>query len=186
MTRLHELAEKWHSDKLYWHSYIPIYEQLLEGRTIRRMIELGIGHKDLMQPMLPEGIDYIHGSSLYMWHDLWPNAGIFACDLREDTLINDDDKQIWSTVCDQSRYVDLQHLLQWSGGSFDLVIDDGSHIYEHQRFTAAVLLRFVEVGGLYIIEDVWPDKGEELAKEFGGELWRGDKGRDDNLVIIRR
>ena len=36
---------------------------------------------------------------------------------------------------------------------FDYIIDDGSHIREHQILTASVLLPFVKPNGLYFIED---------------------------------
>lgn len=180
-----QLAEKYHSDKLYWHSYIPMYEELFQDRDVKRLLEIGIGFKDLMQPFLPAGVEYVHGSSVKMWEEYFPEAEIFACDIREDALVNEG--RIRSTLCDQSSPADLGKLLEWSGAGFDVVIDDGSHLYLHQFTTAGVLIPQMKKGSIYVIEDVWDnEEGRALAKAFGGELWNGEKGRDDNMVVIRR
>lgn len=189
-SRLYDLAVKYASDKLYWHSYIPFYESLFDPKNenltipVRRVLEIGIGHESLMQPLLPVGVKYVHGSSLRMWEEYWPNAQIYGCDIREDVLVNEG--RIKSKVCNQASPIDLLGLMAWSMGRFDLIIDDGSHLFEDQMVTAICLLPYLNAGGVYIIEDVWPDKGAQLALEFGGMLWRGDKGRDDNLVVIYR
>ena len=178
-----ELAMKYHSDKLHWHSYIPKYEELFKGMEVKRLLEIGIGYRDLMKPFLPYEVEYVHGSSLKMWEEYFPEAEIFACDIRLDTLINEG--RIHSMVCDQSDPFDLGIMCGLFGLVYQVIIDDGSHQYEQQRLTARQLLRYCQPS-LYIIEDVWLDTGELLAKEFGGELWKGEKGRDDNLVVIRK
>lgn len=186
MASLTELAIRYSSDKYYWHSYVPLYEKLFQEIPIKveRVLEIGIGYEALMQPFLPAGVQYVHGSSLKMWSEYWPNAHIFACDIRKDALVNND--QIWSMECDQSKAEDIRKLIEWSGGWFDVVIDDGSHQFEHQLLTAQILLPEVCGGGVYVIEDVWPNNGEELARRLGGELWIGSRGRDDNMVIIKK
>lgn len=189
MTRkkLGDLAVKYASDKLYYHSYIPMYQALFDNilnQDIRDFLEIGIGYKDLMQPLLPEGIDFVPGSSLRMWSEFWPYTNIYGCDIREDTLVNEG--RIHSFHVDQSNADDLYRLGHLCRGALDIIIDDGSHQYEHQRLTARILLPLVRSGGVYVIEDVWPDNGARLASEFNGVLWNGDLGRDDNLVIIVR
>ncbi len=224
---LEELAKKYSSDKLYWHSYIPIYESLFHGGhmwtpmpgsqapgagpalssfaycqfcryrndspeippcinkgvEVRRLLEIGIGFKDLMVPFLPAGVEYVHGSSLKMWEEYFPEAEIFACDIREDALINEG--RIRSMVCDQSSPLELGVMCGVYGLIYDVIIDDGSHQYEQQRISARMLLRYSKPS-LYVIEDVWEDTGLLLAQEFNGQLIRGEKGRDDNMVVIRR
>lgn len=183
MPSLIELAGKYSSDKLHWHSYIPKYQELFEGLQVKRLLELGIGYRDLMVPFLPAGVPYVHGSSLKMWEEYFPEAAIFACDIREDALINEG--RIRSMVCNVTDPLELGIMCGVYGLIYDVIIDDASHQYEDQRKTTALLLRFSRPF-LYVIEDVWEDTGILLAAEFGGELWRGEKGRDDNLVIIRR
>jgi hypothetical protein len=183
---LTELAIKYHSDKYYWHSYISSgkYEELFAGRDVETLLEIGIGHADLMKPCLPEGMEYIHGSSLYMWQEFFPEAQIFACDIREGTLVNEG--RIQSMVCDQSKVDDLIKLGLFCKRFPDVIIDDASHIYEHQRITAEFFVPYMPAGALYVIEDCWPENGNALVNEFGGEFWQGEKGRDDGLVIFKK
>lgn len=185
---LTELAKKYSSDKLFRHSYMPHYEKLLAQRQVKRLLEVGIGYRDLMVPFLPEGVAYCHGSSLKMWSEYWPDAEIWACDIREDTLINEGN--IKSVVCDQSSGHSLAEMVwQVTHGlehKLDVIIDDGSHQFEHQKLTASVLLPRLVEGGVYIIEDTYQDKGAELARMFNGRLIVGDKTPDDCLVVIER
>lgn len=179
---LKKLAEKYSSDKLHWHSYIPMYTSLFQNLKIRSLLEIGIGYKDLMQPLLPAGVEYCHGSSVKMWEEFFPEADIFACDIREDVLVNEG--RIRSTTCDQSNWDDLQKLLLFCGGFPDVIIDDGSHEHLHQMYTGVFFVPYLPKGSIYVIEDVWPIPGQELATKFGGQLWQGEKGRDDNMVVI--
>jgi hypothetical protein len=161
-----------------------IPECINKGIYVRRLLEIGIGFKDLMVPFLPAGVEYVHGSSLKMWEEYFPEAEIFACDIREDALINEG--RIRSVTCDQSIADDVYDMLATFGyKGFDVMIDDGSHDPAHQEFTAGLIQRHFTVR-LYIIEDVWEDSGLKLAEKFGGQLIRGELGRDDNMVVIRR
>ena len=182
MNTLEELALKWSVDKLHRHSYIPMYSKLFKPYRNKpvRLCEFGIGYRELMEPFVPE---YHHGASLYMWKEyFFRGAQIHAADHHEHTLIND--RKITSFLCDQSRYDELKLLREWLP-VLDIFIDDGSHQLEHQILTASVMLNSMRPNSLYIIEDTYADKGQLLADMFGGELWRGTKTDDDNLVVIR-
>src|SRR5258706_4933090 len=139
-SRLTQLAEKYCVDKLHSHSYIPAYSELFDGLDVRRILELGVGYESLMKPFV---MKYIHGASLKMWEEYWPEAQIFSADIREDTLINEG--QIRSFVVDQSSAESLATLVGKcssvdGGWEFDVVIDDGSHQLEHQWTSLSMLL----------------------------------------------
>ncbi len=174
---LHDLAVKYSNDKLYFHEYMPMYEEIFKGMQVDRLLEIGIGYEHLMAPLVPK---YIHGSSLYMWRDYFPNATIFSCDIRPEVLINE--PRIRSMVCDQSNIASLRALVD-AYAPWDVVIDDGSHKHEDQLITALTLLPYVNLGGVYVIEDVMTDKADELAQTISGFVSRGTKRCDDNLVI---
>ena len=182
---LTELAKKYRCDKFFNHSYMETYERILARRNVTRLLEIGIGYRELMEPFVPY---YVHGASLLMWSRYWPEADIFACDIRKDTLVNDG--RIKSVVCDQSSVTSLTEMAfrftEELTKPFDVVIDDGSHDFEHQKLTAHTLLHYLRQGGVYIIEDTYPDKGAELAAMFGGVLIVGNKRPDDCLVVIHR
>ena len=181
---LYQLAEKYGVDKLFSHSYLDTYSKLFCNRKVARLLEIGIGYEDLMWAFVPF---YVHGASLKMWSEYWPDADIYACDIREDTLINEG--RIKSVVCDQSSIESIYAMTgAFDSGHWDVIIDDGSHQMQDQYRTAATLLvePYLNKGGVYIIEDTYPDKGAELAEMLGGVLVVGNKRPDDCLVVIHR
>lgn len=178
---LKPLAEKYGCDKLHSHSYISFYEEALSVINVSRLLEVGIGFEHLMLPFVPF---YIHGASLLMWRDAFPEAEIFSCDIRPETLVNED--RIHSVVADQSDADSLKAMANGFGGNFDVIIDDGSHQREHQLLTAQVLIPYLRPGGLYCIEDVMLHNCDELAAAIGGHVWKGSKRIDDNIVWVRK
>lgn len=172
---LRELAGQYYCDKLYAHSYIDAYEELLSGRNVRRLLEIGIGNQELMRPLVPK---YVHGASLKMWADYFPDADIYACDIRDDVLVNEG--RIHSTVCDQYDYLRLQ--VAFGTYTYDVIIDDGCHHPMAQVISFAALWPLLNKGGIYIIEDVgYP---ELISKAIDGDahIFRKDGRWDDVLV----
>jgi hypothetical protein len=53
-------------------------------------------------------------------------------------------------------------------GGVDIVLDDGSHVARHQRASFEVLFPLLEVGGLYVVEDLHT----AYWAKFGGGLRR--------------
>lgn len=190
---LHDLAVKYNSDKLHSHSYVSFYEQLFAGMQVRRLLEIGIGFRDLMQPFVNPDRPYVHGSSLLMWEEFFHETEIFACDIREETLINRG--RIRSMVADQGSGFSLANMVAefcWTiDGSpdqllegFDVIIDDGSHQTPHQLLTFDCLYPRLNEGGAYIIEDV--AEPERVAAHTGGIIHGFNKRPDDVLVVIRK
>lgn len=185
MTRLCELGQKWKTDKtpLLWHNYTPTYFELTKDKNITRILEVGIGFPDTMGH-LADG--YVTGASLFMWQEFFPDAEIIALDIKPEIFINEG--HIKSFYCDQSDVVSLTDAAKKIGGGFDLIIDDGSHIKEHQVATAKMFVPLLKPDGVYVIEDVGfarfilsqlPYKCE--VREFN--LLRTG---DDRLIIIRK
>jgi hypothetical protein len=186
-TELCKLAIKYGSDKVpeILHSYTPVYYNLFKNkRNLKKVLEIGIGYPELMSLRK----DYVTGASLYMWRDFFPEATIYGADIREDTLINED--RIKSFYVDQSDEGSLKNLVAQIGEDFDFILDDGSHIPEHQILTAKVLTQYLKSDGLYIIEDV---VNTELVlnalSEFKTEVIVGNlkfNNELDRLILIRR
>ena len=195
MKSLLDLAAKYNSDKLHSHSYIPFYAELFAGRTVNRLLEIGIGFHSLMLPFVNPDRPYVHGSSLRMWADYFPDAAIFGCDVREETMVYNDPLRIRTIVCDQSSGASLASMVMdlcWDGNriegvptfkGFDIIIDDGSHQTAHQLLTFDCLRPRLNEGGVYVIEDC--QEPERLAAHTGGTIHRFDKRPDDVLVVIK-
>ena len=88
------------------------------------------------------------GASLKMWDDFFthPDAQIYGADIVKKGGI--DENRI--IQADQGNYNDLLKLQQ--KGPWNVVVDDGSHLPEHQLLTFRRLFPSITPGGLYIIE----------------------------------
>lgn len=193
ITELCKMAFKYQTDKVanLGHNYTPIYHELFKDKreTVKKVLEIGIGFPKTM----PHVKDYQPGASLFLWQEYFPNAEIYACDIKEEILINQD--RIKSFKCDQSKEEQLKELSAKIGNDFDLIIDDGSHEIAHQILSARILAPLLKDDGAYIIEDVdRPFEVVSALKEYNPEVLFPDKpfrleGQDDErnkLIIIRK
>ena len=119
-------------------------------RTIR-ILEVGLGCEARNGP----------GGSVAVWKEL------FVPPLKLDLHVMEYDSVCstrWSTkssggtrihVGNQNSTADLDRVYAETGGQpFDLIVDDGSHLSEHQYTTAMRMIGRVAQGGAYIIEDL--------------------------------
>lgn len=189
MTELCDLARKWTTDKALY--YTPFYHSLFEDRraSVRKVLEFGIGYPELMmQPASRIGARYyIMGASLFMWEEYFPNAEIFALDNNERVLINSG--HIHSFYCDQGDRNRYAAAIENVGRDFDLIIDDGSHVPEHQLLCAEMLVPILAPGGIYIVEDA-PVGDEKFVRQLRYRAEVHDFGVDTEdparLVVIRK
>lgn len=185
LSELPEIARKWHTARTLQpgnesgtHDYMPVYQEFLAGREIRKIVEMGIGPRGLFHP------EQVAGCGLFMWRDVFPDAEIIGLDNDPTTLV--EDQHIRSYLCDQSSMSDLLRAAAWIGGGIDLFVDDASHVPADQIRTAQIFVPLLSENGVYVIEDVIP--GNACADGIGynhvlREL-RTDVLTDDRLIII--
>jgi 8-demethyl-8-alpha-L-rhamnosyltetracenomycin-C 2'-O-methyltransferase len=147
------------------HNYIPGYSQLFDGirNKVITMLEIGIGSVEnhqmggAMGPLASLG--YKTGNSLRCWRDYFPNATIYGVDLYYHTIV---EERIHTLQADQSSASDLTRIVDTIGKPLNIIIDDGSHIGEHQVFSFMFLETFLANDGIYVIEDVQPENIEKF------------------------
>ncbi|HEX8351009.1 MAG TPA: class I SAM-dependent methyltransferase, partial [Hymenobacter sp.] len=128
-----------------WLHYLPIYEAHFDRfrETDLRMLEIGV----------------FNGGSLELWRGYFgAKATIFGIDIDQRCAeLFDPPNQV--RIGSQADCKFLRSVVHEMGG-VDLVIDDGSHIAEHQRQSFDCLFPLLNDGGLYVIEDLhtsyWP------------------------------
>ena len=131
-----------------WLHYFPIYERHLRrfrGEPIT-MLEIGVSQ----------------GGSLQMWrHYFGRGSRIVGIDI-EPRVAELAEPGIEVHVGDQSDPAFLDRLVA-RYGRFDIVLDDGSHLPQHQIASIEHLWQHVADGGIYIVEDLhtnyWPEYG---------------------------
>jgi hypothetical protein len=188
-TELCKLAEKHLTDKgPRFHGYTKHYYEAImkymDPNTVTTVGEIGIGYIDCMCHVSDA---YTPGASLRMWRDFFPAATIYGFDNHRPTLFQE--TRITCKYMDQSSIHSIYEALGSCGNKFDILVDDGSHIIEHQLLTKTEASKYVKEGGLLIIEDIdtryveyWftePPEGFELVYITEDSPW-------DAFVIYRR
>ena len=157
MTELCKLAEKYIVDKTpkYNHYYTEEYHKILKDKKYSSMLEIGIGYPELMKKFTNES--YKSGASLFMWRDYFKDCIIHGADIKE---FNINEENIKIHQCDQSKVDSLETMMN-KIGNVEFIIDDGSHILEHQILTFQTLNKYCK--DIYIIEDVKPENIQTLC-----------------------
>ncbi len=145
---LDALGRRYGTDKSsIGHDYLGFYERFLgpiRSNPDVRVLEIGV-HQ---------------GASLRMWESYFSNAIIVGFDKNPDTTNHASDR-IRIEVGDQSDAADLLRVAM-RFGPFDLIIDDGSHIWDHQILSFQCLLPFEREGGFYIMENIDTSSGRYI------------------------
>jgi len=97
-------------------SYLDIYEQHLNKIRYEatKIVEIGV----------------LDGKSLLMWQEYFPNATIYGIDINPDCKKYETDR-IKIFIGDQNNEKFLTNIKK-EIGEYDMLIDDGSHITNHQ------------------------------------------------------
>ena len=137
-------------------AYVDIYQAYLGpiAKDIRQLCEVGLGVRgDNFEARIAHGANREGGASVKMWSEFLPNAHIHGLDINSAQYLNND--RITTYQVDQSRadsLIDFQ--VKTKGLLFDVIIDDGSHVADHQQLTLSILWQQLRPGGYYFIEDL--------------------------------
>lgn len=163
-VQLFELANNSGSDKGHkgpsgrWsaNNYADVYQAYLAPirEEIKHFCEIGLGVTGpYWTSEIAHGTNAGGGGSTKMWLDFFPNAIIHGLDINPAEHLNGDRAKTY--VVDQSSENSLEKFKsQTTEILFDVIIDDGSHIADHQQLTLSLLWDRLRPGGLYFIEDL--------------------------------
>lgn len=131
------IIQESNTDKISHHGYHRFYPWFLahlRGLDIN-ILEIGIDETE----------------SLKLWKGYFGKVNLHGIDIDYK---NFDDTNVTLHKLDQSNVVELANFVDSIGISFDIILDDGSHVPEHQILTINNLWNLVKPGGIYIIEDI--------------------------------
>lgn len=163
--------EGW-GDKGTLHSYIEIYEKYMNKTNKIDILEIGVQK----------------GHSIRMWQDYFTDSNVYGLDVTLSNVIFDKLENVF--VCDATDESAVNNTLK--DIKLDYIVDDGSHLIEHQIKSFDILWPRIKPGGKYFIEDV---NGDEAIKAITDHLvslgleftlidHRHIKGRYDDIVIF--
>jgi 2-polyprenyl-3-methyl-5-hydroxy-6-metoxy-1,4-benzoquinol methylase len=124
------------SDKIYHHGYHRIYPWFLNNFL----------HLDEIS-LLEIGVD--EQNSIGLWRSFFQNAKITVMDIDSKEV-----EQAKFVQLDQSSKEQLENYAKDNIEIHDIIVDDGSHVPEHQVITLLSLWKTLKPGGVYIIEDI--------------------------------
>lgn len=153
MKTIVELAEKYDTDKkinngikcknnVYGHNFAKHYDIILKDLNIRKMLEIGVSY----------------GSSIKMWDEYFDKKTIiYGIDINENRfkIKNIETDNIKIFIGDQGNESFLQ---KFNEDMFDFIVDDGSHKMKDQQISLKILFKYLNSGGIYVIEDLHTSK----------------------------
>lgn len=129
---------KYDCDKIIWHEYHLYYGDYLGMIADKEggMMEIGVQNKN----------------SIRIWLELFPKLYIYGLDIDDEITEKTDKYEI--IKADQSKEEDLENVIAKIHHPLWLIMDDGSHVPEHQLLSFNRLFPLLQQGGVYIIEDI--------------------------------
>jgi hypothetical protein len=179
-STLLELVNNEKTDKNTVHSYLPLYELLVKNKknTCKNIIEVGVGQ----------------GGSIQLWHDYFPNATIYGCDICDESLIWDQIKyNNRIKLFPSTNAYDPLFINQIKDIQFDVALDDGKNTLDSMIQFINMYLPLIKEDGILIIEDVqdikWLDILSSIVpQEYKNNIktydLRGIKNRYDDIVFV--
>lgn len=150
---LERLSLIYNADKWACHWYAKHYESHfchLRKKKVK-LLEIGVG--GYAEPGTG-------GNSLRMWKRYFPKGIIYGIDVYDKNKLQENRISIFKG--DQGN----DDFLKYIGnniGTFDIIIDDGSHVNKDVIAAFKVLFNFLKDNGIYVIEDIqtsyWPQYG---------------------------
>lgn len=147
------------SDKGYHHGYHRYYYPILKELEFYpiRLLEIGVDD----------------GKSMDIWKRFFKQPEhIYGIGYRnyQTKEVDKVDDHMTLFMGDQSSKTFLNRMIDSSGGQFDIIIDDGSHVPSHVIVSFETLWDTLKPGGYYIIEDIETSYWGKHASVYGYSL----------------
>ena len=116
-------------------------------------------------------VGILDNASMHMWRAYFSKALLFGFEYAQekiDKAISDNLDNTFYFQTDVSNASHLKSSLKATSMMFDVLIDDSTHLFEHQIIFIDVAIDFVKPGGLIIVEDIfraWADERYTSAIE---------------------
>jgi hypothetical protein len=166
MANLGELFDKYRSDKNR-NQYTALYHSLFKNIRSKPLLilEIGVGCTYLMGGEWYKGYQ---GSSLKAWSEYFPRASLYGIDIAADAIdLNFFNGRVTTHLCNSTdvtqvnafaEMIRAKHNIPISQvGTFDIIIDDGSHLETDQLATLRNVFPHLKANGYYVLEDIGGD-----------------------------
>jgi len=154
MSTLDKIARLYGTDKSsIMHNYAVKYEKYLPFNRYDTLTIMEIG--------------ILRGESLKVWKEYFYRSNIIGIDIDPECKKNEEDR-IFVEIGSQADGEFLSNVSK-KYGTFDMILDDGSHMNSHQIYSFEQLFGSIKSGGVYVVEDsttsYWSDFEGGYLKE---------------------
>ena len=187
---LSEVVDNSRTDKNTTHSYLDLYETLMNPikNSAQHVLEIGIGDGT-------QGIT--NGGSIKLWHDYFINAKVHALDICPlekiwDGIKNNERILIYPCTDAYDNTMFSKNFLD-NNIKLDMVLDDGPHSLDSMKKCILLYSQVLSDKGILVIEDVqsinWLDELKSVVpNELKDYVWTYDlrhiKNRYDDIVFV--
>jgi hypothetical protein len=127
------------SDKHYFHRFTDFYERCFNHLgQVTDVLELGV----------------LKGASVRWLAERFPDARIVGADILPEQPEWPRAERISYKRVDQAHRTSIKRMFDELERDFDLIIEDGSHIPEHQASCLVLGFQHLKPGGMYVLEDI--------------------------------
>jgi hypothetical protein len=176
-STLDAIGLKYGTDKAsFGHNYLDFYEIFFAPLRKEKLNVLEIG--------------VLNGASTRTWEEYFPESKIIGADI-DPTTKRFEQGRVTIELLDQSNIEELTRVAV-KHGPFDIIIEDGSHMWEHQITSLRTLFPFLKHDGLYIVEDLQTNYGSMTDQYKGSartscvdylKAWLDLRVADDQIPI---
>ena len=150
-----------HTDKIDSSGYQLMYGMhlmpLQHAAHTPRILEIGLGCN----------MQYGAGRSAKLWRTLLPRATLWEADIDATCIYSQATKLrqegINAVAGSQGKAATVSRWIAQSGGNFDAIIDDGSHVSSDVFVSFPLLWQVLKPGGVYFIEDIGGERMRDLS-----------------------
>jgi ubiquinone/menaquinone biosynthesis C-methylase UbiE len=176
MSTLKEIYSKYSTpegkgDKGTIHSYMDLYQEHIVKKDQTSLFEIGI----------------CEGHSLAMWKEFLEDGEVWGIDI-DTSAIKFNLSNCTLIQGDATNEVIVSFL---EDKRFDYIIDDGSHLINHQIKSFQLLFQFLKEDGKYFIEDITSKNAEVLKVFLDSQKVKYEcydfvekSGRDDDIIFL--
>lgn len=135
------------------HPYTAVYDLLFSSMRYNKIKLAEIGILDNM--------------SMLCWRDYFTNAELFGFEFNTDYIKEGQDLNLPKTTYE---FIDVKNLESIENsltkyGKYDIIIEDSTHEFDDQIRICRVAHKYLNIGGILIIEDIFRNEDENKYRE---------------------
>lgn len=176
------------------HNFAQYYSSIFNSKrnNIKNFLEIGLGTNNIDIPSnMGKGGTPL--ASLKAWRDYFKTANIYGADIDKRILKNED--RIFTHYVDQTDPHSIERMFENFGVTkYDVILEDGLHEFNANICCFENCIKYLDINGTYIIEDVFYKDHKKFINYFDQnkynfsiiELFHEFNISNNSLIVITK